>query len=105
MLVTSHYESFGLAMLEAMSYGVSVVAPEVGGIPEVVRHGREGFIYAPGDLPAAAGAILSLLRRPARLRAMAGEAATRSRDFAREAVLPRYESLYRRVLSKEAAHG
>ena len=64
MLVSSRYESFGLAILEAMARGVPVVAPDVGGIPEVIRHGETGFVFPPGDFQAAADFVLRMLRDP-----------------------------------------
>jgi glycosyltransferase involved in cell wall biosynthesis len=42
-------EPFGLVLCEAMSAGVPVVASAVGGIPEIVEHGRCGFLFEPGD--------------------------------------------------------
>src|SRR5438876_3158543 len=49
LLVTSHAESFGLAALEALACGVPVVAPRIGGLPEVVADGSTGILFHPGD--------------------------------------------------------
>lgn len=46
----SYFESFGIAIVEAMSYGIPVIASETGGIPEIVRHGINGFLINPGDM-------------------------------------------------------
>ena len=54
-------ESFGVVLLEALSSGTPVVATRVGGIPEIVANGEEGFIVEPGDPEELAEAIAFLL--------------------------------------------
>jgi len=49
-LLPSQLESFGLAALEAMACRSSVIATNVGGVPEVVEHGVDGFLVEPGDV-------------------------------------------------------
>ena len=48
-LLPSATESFGLAALEAMAHRVPVIASRVGGLPEVVRHGVDGFLEPLGE--------------------------------------------------------
>src|SRR6185503_5584117 len=48
-LLPSSSESFGLVALEAMSAEVPVVASNVGGLPEVVKHGSTGFLHDVGN--------------------------------------------------------
>lgn len=55
-------ESFGLAILQAMSMGLPVVATNTGGIPEVVTSGKTGILVRPKDQRALSEAILQLLR-------------------------------------------
>ena len=68
--VPSRVEPFGLASLEAMAAGRAVVASRVGGIPEVVRHEREGILVPSENPQALASGIARLLANPAERAAM-----------------------------------
>jgi glycosyltransferase involved in cell wall biosynthesis len=52
LVVPSHYEALGIAYLEAMRFGLPVIATTAGGAHEIVEHGREGFLVPPGDTDA-----------------------------------------------------
>ena len=95
LLVTSHTESFGLAALEALACGVPVVAPHVGGLPEVIAHGTTGLLFEPGDDGSAARAAHRILSDAPLLGAMRSAARVHARAFASDAVVGRYEQLYR----------
>ena len=99
-LLPSATESFGLAALEAMAYGVPVVAASVGGIPEVVREGVDGFLRPLGDVEAMAQAAVTILKDPALHARMSASARKHALgDFAEDPVVDRYEALYEKVLS------
>lgn len=98
LLLTSRTESFSLAALEAAACGVPVVAPRVGGLPEVVVDGTTGLLFEAGDEEEAAHAALRLLA-DGDLRSLMGRAAAaRARCFSTETIVARYERLYREVL-------
>ncbi len=59
-LFPSEMESFGLAVLEAMSCRLPVVAARVGGLPEVVRHDESGYLEEPGDVEAMARRVVEV---------------------------------------------
>jgi N-acetyl-alpha-D-glucosaminyl L-malate synthase BshA len=99
-LLPSATESFGLAALEAMAHKVPVIASRVGGLPEVVRHGVDGYLEPLGDVAAMAEDALTLLRdRNLRTR-MGGFAQERAfTTFAEGPVIDQYEALYEKALS------
>ena len=97
-LFTSDMESFCLSILEAMCFGCPSVATAVGGIPEVVVSGSSGVLVPPGDAGALAEAVGSLIRDPGRRAALGAAARLRARElFSADAIVGRYEQLYRRV--------
>lgn len=102
----SVYEPLGIVNLEAMACGTAVVASDVGGIPEVVAHGRTGLLvhFDEHDLPAfrdgLAAAVNELLADPGRAAAMgmAGRARA-AQEFTWPAVAAQTAEVYRTVLS------
>ncbi len=98
-LLPSEQESFGLAALEAMSSEVPVVASRVGGLPEVIRHGKDGYLAKVGDLDTMAEYSLKILTNGDLAEKMGRQARMRVLDkFTAEKIVPRYLSLYRRIL-------
>ena len=47
---TEWVETFGMTLLEAMHYGLPVIAPPIGGPTEVVQHGKNGYLIDSADL-------------------------------------------------------
>jgi L-malate glycosyltransferase len=103
MLVPSEMESFGLAALEGMACEVPAVGTAVGGVPEVIEHGRSGFLAEVGDVETMARCAIDILSDDARLREMGKvarwEAQTR---FCSSKIIPEYEKFYERVLERAA---
>jgi glycosyltransferase involved in cell wall biosynthesis len=64
LLLPSHEEPFGRALLEAMALEVPVLAPNVGGCVELVRDGREGYLVAPREPAAWARAVQRIVADP-----------------------------------------
>ena len=99
-LLPSAQESFGLAALEAMACEVPVVASNVGGLPEVIDHGRNGFLHPPGDFDGMARSAVALLTDPVLHRRVAAAALEKvSSKFCEEKIVPLYEAFYEEVLA------
>ena len=103
-LLPSDLESFGLAALEAMACEVPVVASNVGGLPEVVEDGVDGYLVPPRDVAAAAKCALDILTRTDRGRSMGQQARIDARrKFCANDIIPMYEAHYERILKASTA--
>jgi N-acetyl-alpha-D-glucosaminyl L-malate synthase BshA len=97
-LMPSETESFGLSALEAMACGVPVVCTNVGGLPEIVEHGKEGFLCAVGDVESMANSIVALVDCDERSCEYAAAARKKALNFEQSRVVPQYENLYRTLV-------
>jgi glycosyltransferase involved in cell wall biosynthesis len=91
-------EGLGVVLLEAMNYGVPVVASNIGGITDIVRHESTGLLVPPGDEDALAGALTKLLGDPELARSLGAGGTRLLRDtFSWDSVVQRWEDVYTRV--------
>lgn len=95
LVLPSKSEGWGLSLMEAMACGKPVIASKVGGIPELVRDGKDGILVRPGDIRSLADAIISLLKDPKRRERMGASGRERvsgfSWDETAKVVLREYE--------------
>lgn len=99
-LLPSAQESFGLAALEAMACEVPVVASDVGGLPEVIEHGVNGYLHQLDDEDGMARSAVALLTDAALHERVSKAACERVHErFSVEKVVPMYEQCYRRLLA------
>ncbi len=94
-ILPTYNEGLPMGILEAMASGLPVVSTPVGGIPDAIEDGVEGFLIQPGDVDALAEAIEKLLT-DGELREKMGRAAQQKviDCFTPERILPQLEALY-----------
>jgi len=98
LLMPSEMEAFGLVALEAMACGVAPVATSVGGVPELVTHGEDGFLEPPGDITAQAARVVSLLLDEKLHYRMAKSGRWKAAErFCTDKIIPEYERYYHDV--------
>jgi glycosyltransferase involved in cell wall biosynthesis len=101
LLMPSEMESFGLGALEAMACGVPPVATRVGGLPELVTDGVDGFLEGVGDIAAQSRRVIELLTNEKLHRSMAAAARrTAVERFASATIIPQYEKYYEEVIAR-----
>lgn len=103
-VLPSLMEAFPNALMEAMAAGLPVVATEVGGIPELIEHDRNGLLVPPGRPDALAGALLALIDDPARADRLAAAARTTvEQRYSFDQMVREFESLYSGGMPSRAA--
>jgi glycosyltransferase involved in cell wall biosynthesis len=90
------HEPFGRVAIEAMAWGIPVIASLRGGLPEIVQPGVNGWLFEPNEKDSLARFLRSL--NPETCRSMREACLERSRAFLPEVITARYEQLYGRVL-------
>lgn len=97
-LLPSETESFGLAALEAMAWGVPVISSNSGGLPEVNFDGKSGYLGHVGDVENMAKNALSILSNDTVLAQFKEGALKVAQQFDIKNILPLYEKLYRQAI-------
>jgi glycosyltransferase involved in cell wall biosynthesis len=93
-------EGFPVTLIEAMMYGMPIVATRVGGVPELVSDSVTALLCPPADPIELARAILTLSREPSKCRELgrAAQDAYRRSDFTPERVVSRFTKVYTKAI-------
>jgi glycosyltransferase involved in cell wall biosynthesis len=99
-VLPSATEGLSNSLLEALSTGLPVVATSVGGTPDVIKHGENGYLIPPDDLPALETGLAALLTDPILCTRLGTHGRQRIQtDFSLESAADRLSVLYRTLLA------
>jgi len=101
LVLPSAYEEMGSVLVEAMVSGLPVVASEVGGIPEVVRHGETGLLVPPGDVDCLADVLDRLVAEPELRKRLSAGARAGAGAYAWPVLAARVASVYADALAPD----
>jgi glycosyltransferase involved in cell wall biosynthesis len=94
LVLPSLNEGMGRVLVEAMAAGKPVIASNIGGIPDLVKHGRTGILVPPADEDKLAGAIARLVNNPKEARRMGELARIHSQRFSLETMIEKIDEIY-----------
>lgn len=97
-ILSSHYEGFGLAVLEGMASKKPSIATDVSGVREIVKN--YGLLFKQGDSEALANHILKLHKDKEYYDVIAGKCLERSKEFDINKMVQQYIEIYKKVLNK-----
>jgi len=97
-LLTSEYESFGLAALEAMAAEVPIISTNAGGLPEINENGYCGFMSNVGDVEDMSNNALLILKDKPTHERFKANALAKAKTFDISNIVPQYEKLYERLI-------
>jgi len=98
-VLPSYYEGSPVSVLEAMSYGAPVISTTVGGIPEMVQPGANGWLHRPGDQHALLDAMLYYINAPENIKKHGARSMQMINAYYPSSVEPQLTSLYSSLLS------
>ena len=98
-VLASLEEGYPIALMEALAIGLPVVATAVGGVPDAVRNGVEGFVVDRADPRGLAEALIVLAKSQELRSSMASAAEARARQFDISRAVRRTTEIYEALLS------
>lgn len=100
-LLLSEKEAFGLVLLEAMACGVPCIGANIGGMPEIIEPGKNGYLAELGNVEQVAEYALKILLDPEEYKRLrSGSLATVKTAFNSAHILSQYETIYEKLLDR-----
>jgi len=99
LVLPSYNEGLPICILEAMSYGKAIIATTVGGIPEVVINGENGYLIEPGDIDALDKSIWIMINNPKIVKQMGENSMYKIEPFMIKNVMKQLATIYDKLLA------
>ena len=99
----SHFESFGLTLLEAMKFKTAILASDVGGVPDFVEDKRNGLLVSPTDIPGMASALVRLYKDEELRRRLVENGSRTVQQYSISGIVEEHVSLYKRIVMERNA--
>jgi len=96
-LLPSHAEGMPMAILEAMSYGLPILATRIAGIPDIVRPGYNGYLYRPGDVAGFLTGVKKVMGDSALRDRLGANSLTEVRQYKQEIIFAKLTDFYSRA--------
>ncbi len=91
------YETFGLTVLESYTYGKSVIASNIGALPELVQEGKTGLLFESGNSDNLAQKINKMLQSREKIENMGSMGKEFSKKFNRDDYYEKIKEIYKRI--------
>jgi len=99
-VLPSYFEALPISILEAMSYGKPVISTNVGGVPEIVKPGFNGWLFQPGDHEALNKILREAMENKALLKQYGNNSLSISKNYTPESVFQSLNNLYKEILNQ-----
>lgn len=99
-ILPSHNEGLPVVILEAMSYGLPIIATRVGGIPEIMEHEVNGFLFEKGDIVTMKTSISAYVNNHELMRTHGRNSLELVKNYFPDKVVPQIAAIYHRLLDK-----
>ena len=99
----SHFESFGLTLLEAMKFKTAILASDVGGVPDFVEDKRNGLLVSPTDIHGMASALVRLYKDEELRRRLVENGSRTVQQYSISGIVEEHVSLYKRIVTERNA--
>jgi glycosyltransferase involved in cell wall biosynthesis len=97
-ILPTYHEAMPMTILEAFSYGKPVITTPVGSIPEIVTHGRNGYLFPPGDMARMKEIVLDVINDHSKYDDLKKNAMNTATDFYPESIKTELEKLYSEII-------
>jgi len=97
------YETFGIVIIESFKYSTPVIASNIGGFPELVENGYNGFLFEPGNTEELKKLLDKLIENPDYLKTLSDNAFESSKKYSMDVHMQRLTKLYEDLLEQKCS--